>query len=206
MVIIADFTIEQSHTCCFLWCFWSALQLWVVERISKVPKKVSMLWWVWCFAPFGRCRSTRLTSDPNPFPLSLLNRLRVRKSRNQLVTRLHARQARFGECVCLTIPSLDHGHEAAVYRNQNKTFALLWPVTFVVKDLSKRYHATTFGVCAVLTMLQPVSENVTVHKKQCCRRLFCDKIIGPWVQNHVSTVHIALIISIDYEYVIDRYV
>jgi hypothetical protein len=34
--------------------------------------------------------------------------------------------------------------------------------------------------------------------------LVCDKIVGPWVQNHVSTVRIATIISIYYEF--DSYV
>jgi dTDP-4-dehydrorhamnose 3,5-epimerase-like enzyme len=67
-----------------------------------------------------------------------------------------ARQARFGGI-------LDHGHEAAVYRNENKTLAIMCHVTFVVKDLRKRSQASTFGVWAVFTMLQPLSENVTVR-------------------------------------------
>jgi hypothetical protein len=29
--------------------------------------------------------------------------------------------------------------------------------------------------------------------------LVCDKIVGPWVQNHVSTVRMAMTMSVDYE-------
>jgi hypothetical protein len=58
---------------------------------------------------------------------------------------------------------LDHGQEAAVYRNENKTLAILRCVTYVADDLPKRYYCSTFCVCAILTrLLQPLSENVTV--------------------------------------------
>jgi hypothetical protein len=68
-----------------------------------------------------------------------------------------ARQARFGGI-------LDHGHEAAVYRNENKTLAFILPVQVILvdRDLRKRYHTSTFGAWAVFTMLQTLSENVTV--------------------------------------------
>jgi hypothetical protein len=38
-----------------------------------------------------------------------------------------ARQARFGGAI-------DHGHEAAIHRNENKTLTLLWHVTCVAKE------------------------------------------------------------------------
>ena len=65
-----------------------------------------------------------------------------------------ARQARFGGI-------LDHGHEAAVYRDENKPLAILRFVTFVAEDLAKRYQALTFGIWDVYSMIQPLSENVT---------------------------------------------
>jgi hypothetical protein len=43
-----------------------------------------------------------------------------------------ARQARFGGI-------LDHGHEAAVYCNENETLAILRAVTYVSEDITKRY-------------------------------------------------------------------
>ncbi len=66
-----------------------------------------------------------------------------------------ARQARFGGI-------LDHGHEAAVYRHENETLAIIRAVTYVAEDIPKRYYVSTFRVWAILTRLQCLSENVTV--------------------------------------------
>ena len=49
------------------------------NSLSTAIKPLSMLWLVWYFGPFGRCRNTRLTSDPNPFLLSPLNPLARQK-------------------------------------------------------------------------------------------------------------------------------
>jgi hypothetical protein len=43
------------------------------------------------------------------------------------------RQTRFGRM-------LDHGHEAVVCRNENKTLAFLRHVKFVAEHFTKRYH------------------------------------------------------------------
>jgi hypothetical protein len=66
-----------------------------------------------------------------------------------------ARQARFGGI-------LDHGHEAAVYRNENKPLAIIRQLTFVAEYHPKQYQAYNFGVWDVLSMIQPLSGNVTV--------------------------------------------
>jgi hypothetical protein len=105
------------------------------------------------------------------------------------------RQARFGGM-------LDHGHEAAVYRNENKTLAIFRLVTYVAEDLSKRYYCLTFRVWAILTKLHPLSENVTVCNSVAVA-LFVT-IVGPWLQNHGCKVRRALIITM--VYVFDSYI
>jgi hypothetical protein len=65
------------------------------------------------------------------------------------------RQGRFGGM-------LDHGHEAAFCRNENKTLPVLQHVTHVAEDLPKRCCCSTFRAWAVLTRLQSLSENATV--------------------------------------------
>jgi hypothetical protein len=65
------------------------------------------------------------------------------------------RQPRFGG-------TLDHGHEAAVFRNENKTLAMLRHLACVAEDISKMCCCSNFRAWAVLTKLQSLSENVTV--------------------------------------------
>jgi hypothetical protein len=55
---------------------------------------------------------------------------------------------------------LDHGHEAAVCRDENKTLAFLRHVTFVAKDLPKM--TTLKCLAPFFSMMQPLSENATV--------------------------------------------
>jgi hypothetical protein len=56
-----------------------------------------------------------------------------------------ARQARFGGI-------LDHGHEAAVYRNENKPLAIIRQLTFVAEYLPKQYQNYNFGVWDVFSI------------------------------------------------------
>jgi hypothetical protein len=65
------------------------------------------------------------------------------------------RQPRFGG-------TLDHGHEAAVFRNENKTLAMLRHLACVAEDISKMCCCSNFRAWAVLTKLQSLSEHVTV--------------------------------------------
>jgi hypothetical protein len=57
---------------------------------------------------------------------------------------------------------LDHGHEAAVFRNENKTVAVLRHTACVAEDVSKTCCSSNFRAWAVLTKLQSLSENATV--------------------------------------------
>jgi hypothetical protein len=65
------------------------------------------------------------------------------------------RQPRFGGM-------LDHGHEAAVFRNENKTLAILRHLAYVAEDILKICYCSNFRAWAILTKLQPLSENATV--------------------------------------------
>jgi hypothetical protein len=64
------------------------------------------------------------------------------------------RQTRFGRV-------LDHGHEAAVCRNKNKTLTSLRHANFFAKHFTKRCHNQMFGAWAVFNMPQHLSENAT---------------------------------------------
>jgi hypothetical protein len=108
-----------------------------------------------------------------------------------------ARQARFGGI-------LDHGHEAAVYRNENKPLAIIRHLTFVAEYHPKQYQAYNFGVWDVFSMIQPLSGNVTVCNSIALALFVTKSYTRPWVQKHVSKVPTAFIKFIDY--VFDSYV
>jgi hypothetical protein len=81
----------------------------------------------------------------------------------------------------------------------------------VADDLPKRRCCSTFRAWAALTRLQSLSENATVCNSVALAlfvtklqalgskiiRFVCDKIMGPWLQNHGCKVRRALMMTVD---------